>query len=160
MNVAICPGTFDPITNGHLDIIKRAMNLFDRLIVGVSADNYKQTLFSLEERVTLIKNVVRDYQLITVKPFSGLLIDFAHQEGAVAVVRGLRAVSDFEFEFQMSIMNKKLSDDIETVFLMTATEYSFISSSIIRQVASLGGCISGLVPPEVEQALLKRYGYL
>lgn len=158
--MAICPGTFDPITNGHLDIIKRAMNLFDRLIVGVSADNYKQTLFSLEERVTLIKNVVRDYQLITVKPFSGLLIDFAHQEGAVAVVRGLRAVSDFEFEFQMSIMNKKLSDDIETVFLMTATEYSFISSSIIRQVASLGGCISGLVPPEVEQALLKRYGYL
>ena len=158
--MAICPGTFDPITNGHLDIIKRAMDLFDRVIIGVSADNYKQTLFSLEERVALIKDVVKDYPKAAVKPFSGLLVDFARQEKAIAVVRGLRAVSDFEFEFQMSIMNKKLADDIETVFLMTATEYSFISSSIIRQVASLGGCIRGLVPPPVEQALLKRYSQL
>ncbi len=160
MRTAICPGTFDPITNGHLDIIKRAINLFDRVIIGVSADNNKQTLFSLAERVSLIERVTEECPKVTVKSFSGLLIDFAHQEKAVAVVRGLRAVSDFEFEFQMSIMNKKLSNDVETLFLMTATEYSFISSSIIRQVASLGGCIKGLVPSVVEQALLERYGYI
>ncbi|GEA13820.1 MAG: pantetheine-phosphate adenylyltransferase [Moorella sp. (in: firmicutes)] len=160
MRVAVYPGTFDPITNGHLDIIRRAIGIFDRVIVGVAADNYKETLFSLEERVKLIKAVTRDWPAVTVKAFSGLLVDFAHQEGAVAIVRGLRAVSDFEYEFQMSIMNKKLAGDLETIFLMTATEYSFISSSIIRQAASLGGCIRGLVPPEVERALLQRYGFL
>lgn len=160
MRVAVYPGTFDPITNGHLDIIRRAVEIFDRVVVGVAQDNYKNTLFSLEERVQLVRDVTRDCPTVTVKSFSGLLVDFARQEGAVAIVRGLRAVSDFEYEFQMSIMNKKLASDLETVFLMTATEYSFISSSIIRQVASLGGCIRGLVPPEVEQALLKRYGFL
>ncbi|MBE3571934.1 MAG: pantetheine-phosphate adenylyltransferase [Moorella humiferrea] len=160
MRVAVYPGTFDPITNGHLDIIRRAVEIFDRVVVGVAQDNYKNTLFSLEERVQLVRDVTRDWPTVTVKSFSGLLVDFARQEGAVAIVRGLRAVSDFEYEFQMSIMNKKLAGDLETVFLMTATEYSFISSSIIRQVASLGGCIRGLVPPEVEQALLKRYGFL
>nr|WP_277997915.1 pantetheine-phosphate adenylyltransferase [Moorella glycerini] len=158
--MAVYPGTFDPITNGHLDIIRRAIGIFDRVIVGVAADNYKETLFSLEERVKLVKAVTRDWPMVTVKAFSGLLVDFAHREGAVAIVRGLRAVSDFEYEFQMSIMNKKLAGDLETVFLMTATEYSFISSSIIRQAASLGGCIRGLVPEEVERALLQRYGFL
>lgn len=159
MSIAVCPGTFDPITNGHLDIIKRATSLFDRVIVGVSADNNKKTLFSLNERVALIESVVRDMEKITVKPFSGLLVDFASQEGAVAIVRGLRAISDFEYEFQMSIMNKKLAEDIETIFLMTDSEYSFLSSSTIRQVVSLGGCIHGLVPPEVETALLRKYGF-
>ncbi|WP_258359549.1 pantetheine-phosphate adenylyltransferase [Moorella sulfitireducens (nom. illeg.)] len=160
MRVAVYPGTFDPITNGHLDIIRRAVGIFDRVIVGVAADNYKEPLFSLDERVKLIKEVITEWPTVTVKPFSGLLVDFARREGAVAVIRGLRAVSDFEYEFQMSIMNKKLAGDLETVFLMTATEYSFISSSIIRQVASLGGCIRGLVPPGVERALLQRYGFL
>lgn len=160
MRVAVYPGTFDPITNGHLDIIRRAVEIFDRVVVGVAQDNYKNTLFSLEERVQLVQDVTRVWPTVTVKSFSGLLVDFARQEGAVAIVRGLRAVSDFEYEFQMSIMNKKLAGDLETIFLMTATEYSFISSSIIRQVASLGGCIRGLVPPEVERALLKRYGFL
>ncbi|AKX94687.1 pantetheine-phosphate adenylyltransferase [Neomoorella thermoacetica] len=160
MKVAVYPGTFDPITNGHLDIIRRAVSIFDRVVVGVAADNYKKTLFSLEERVELVRTVTRDIPGVTVKSFSGLLVDFARREEAVAIVRGLRAVSDFEYEFQMSIMNKKLASDLETVFLMTATEYSFLSSSIIRQAASLGGCIHGLVPPEVERVLLKRYGFL
>ncbi len=160
MQVAVYPGTFDPITNGHLDIVRRAADIFTRVVVGVAADNYKETLFSLEERVKLIRTVTRDIEGVIVKPFSGLLVDFARQEGAIAIIRGLRAVSDFEYEFQMSIMNKKLAGNIETIFLMTATEYSFISSSIIRQVASMGGCIRGLVAPEVEQALLQRYGFL
>lgn len=160
MKVAVYPGTFDPITNGHLDIIRRAVSIFDRVVVGVAADNYKKPLFSLEERVDLVRTVTGDIPGVTVKSFSGLLVDFARREKAVAIVRGLRAVSDFEYEFQMSIMNKKLASDLETVFLMTATEYSFLSSSIIRQAASLGGCIHGLVPPEVEEVLLRRYGFL
>ncbi|MGI9862001.1 pantetheine-phosphate adenylyltransferase [Moorella naiadis] len=157
--MAVYPGTFDPITNGHLDIIRRAIGLFDRVIVGVAEDNYKETLFSLAERVYMVRAVTGDMPGVEVKSFTGLLVDFARREGAVAIVRGLRAVSDFEYEFQMSIMNKKLAADLETVFLMTATEYSFLSSSIIRQVASLGGCIRDLVPPQVERVLLQRYGF-
>ncbi|WP_434075087.1 pantetheine-phosphate adenylyltransferase [Moorella naiadis (nom. illeg.)] len=159
MKMAVYPGTFDPITNGHLDIIRRAIGLFDRVIVGVAEDNYKETLFSLAERVYMVRAVTGDMPGVEVKSFTGLLVDFARREGAVAIVRGLRAVSDFEYEFQMSIMNKKLAADLETVFLMTATEYSFLSSSIIRQVASLGGCIRDLVPPQVERVLLQRYGF-
>jgi len=157
LRVAVYPGTFDPITNGHLDVIKRSCKLFDRIIIGVAGDNYKNTLFSLEERVALVREVTRGLEGVEVKAFQGLLMDFVRREGACAVVRGLRAVSDFEYEFQMSIMNKKLSEEVETVFLMTATEYSFLSSSIIRQVASLGGCIRGLVPPAVERALYKKF---
>ena len=157
MRVAVYPGTFDPITNGHLDVIKRACKLFDRVIVGVARDNYKQTLFSLEERVRLAREVTQDIPGVEVKAFQGLLVDFVRREGACAIIRGLRAVSDFEYEFQMSIMNKKLAEEVETVFLMTATEYSFLTSSIIRQVASLGGCIRGLVPPVVELALYEKF---
>lgn len=157
MRIAVYPGTFDPITNGHLDVIKRACKLFDRIIVGVARDNYKQTLFSLEERVKLVQEVTRDIPGVEVKAFQGLLVDFVRREGACAIIRGLRAVSDFEYEFQMSIMNKKLAEEVETVFLMTATEYSFLTSSIIRQVASLGGCIRGLVPPAVELALYEKF---
>lgn len=157
MRIAVYPGTFDPITNGHLDIIKRACKLFDRVIVGVARDNYKQTLFSLEERVKLAQEVTQDIPGVEVKAFQGLLVDFVRREGACAIIRGLRAVSDFEYEFQMSIMNKKLAEEVETVFLMTATEYSFLTSSIIRQVAALGGCIRGLVPPIVELALYEKF---
>jgi pantetheine-phosphate adenylyltransferase len=157
VRIAVYPGTFDPITNGHLDVIKRACKLFDRVIVGVARDNYKQTLFSLEERVRLAREVTQDIPGVEVKAFQGLLVDFVRREGACAIIRGLRAVSDFEYEFQMSIMNKKLAEEVETVFLMTATEYSFLTSSIIRQVASLGGCIRGLVPPVVELALYEKF---
>lgn len=159
MRVAVYPGTFDPITNGHVDVLNRACKLFDRVIVGVARDNYKQTLFSLDERVELVREVTRDIPGVEVKAFHGLLIDFVRREGACAIIRGLRAVSDFEYEFQMSIMNKKLAEEVETVFLMTATEYSFLTSSIIRQVASLGGCIRGLVPPAVELALYEKFNW-
>lgn len=159
MRIAVYPGTFDPITNGHLDVIKRACKLFDRVIIGVAKDNYKQTLFSLDERVELVREVTKDIAEVEVKAFQGLLVDFVRREGACAIIRGLRAISDFEYEFQMSIMNKKLAEEVETVFLMTATDYSFLSSSIIRQVASLGGCIRGLVPPAVELALYEKFNW-
>ncbi|MGB9660944.1 MAG: pantetheine-phosphate adenylyltransferase [Moorellaceae bacterium] len=159
MRIAVYPGTFDPITNGHLDVIKRACKLFDRVIIGVAKDNYKQTLFSLDERVELVREVTKDMAEVEVKAFQGLLVDFVRREGACAIIRGLRAISDFEYEFQMSIMNKKLAEEVETVFLMTATDYSFLSSSIIRQVASLGGCIRGMVPPVVELALYEKFNW-
>ncbi|TDA63453.1 MAG: pantetheine-phosphate adenylyltransferase [Clostridia bacterium] len=155
--VAVYPGTFDPFTNGHLDIAVRATKLFDRVIIGVAEENYKDNLFSLEERVSLVREVVKGYDRIAVTGFFGLLVDFAVANGAIAVVRGLRAVSDFEYEFQMSLMNKKLREDIETVFLMTSSEYAFLSSRIIKQIASLNGCIDGLVPPLVEAALRRKF---
>ncbi|MGB9886622.1 MAG: pantetheine-phosphate adenylyltransferase [Moorellales bacterium] len=157
MRKAVYPGTFDPITNGHLDIVERAAKLFDRLVIGVAAENYKQNLFSLEERVDLVRNVTTHLANVEVTGFNGLLMDFVHAQGAQAIIRGIRAVSDFEYEFQMYLMNKKLDDQVETIFLMTANEYSFLSSSIIKQVAALGGCITGLVPPQVERALIERF---
>ncbi|MDK2820949.1 MAG: pantetheine-phosphate adenylyltransferase [Clostridia bacterium] len=157
MNIAVCSGTFDPVTNGHLDIIKRATSFFDKVIVGVAADNNKNTLFPLEERLRMVEMTTRDMDKVTAKSFSGLLVDFAQREGAKAIVRGLRAVSDFEYEFKMASMNKKLNNEIETVFLMTSSKYSYLSSSVVRQVASLGGCIKGLVPPEIEKILVERY---
>lgn len=157
MTIAVYPGTFDPVTNGHLDIIKRASSLFDRVVIAVAADNYKNNLFSLEERTDLLKQVTADIENVEVKSFSGLLVDFVRQNNASIIVRGLRAVSDFEYEFQMSLMNKKLARDVETIFLMTDTDYSFLSSSIIKQASALGGCIKGLVPPVVQDALEKKY---
>lgn len=155
--IAVYPGTFDPFTNGHLDIACRATKLFDRVIMGVAVENYKDNLFSLEERVELVRRVVEPFPQISVEGFDALLIDFARRKQAQAIIRGLRALSDFEYEFQLALMNKKLNDDIETVFLMTSVEYAFISSRIIKQVASLGGCVEGLVPPLVEKALVERY---
>lgn len=156
MTIAVYPGTFDPITNGHLDIICRGAKLFERVVIGVAVDNYKQNLFSLEERIDLVKQVTLHLDNVQVEGFSGLLVDFVRRQGAHAVIRGLRAVSDFEYEFQLAMMNKKLAPEVETVFLMTTNEYSFLSSSIIKQVAALGGCIHGLVPREVEQALKSK----
>lgn len=157
MRIAVYPGTFDPVTNGHLDILARATRLFDRVIVAVAAENYKQNLFTLKERVDLLRAEVGHMPGVEVEGFDGLLMDYVRSKGAVAIVRGLRAVSDFEYEFQLSTMNKKLSDEVETVFLMTASDYSFLSSSIIKQVAVLGGCIRGLVPPGVERAMAEKY---
>jgi pantetheine-phosphate adenylyltransferase len=157
MRRAIYPGTFDPFTNGHLDIVERAAGLFDEVIIAVAKDNYKKSLFNAEERIFLLKSVTKDMGNVRVAAFDGLLMDFASSQGANVVVRGLRAISDFEFEFQLSLMNKKLNEKIETVFFMTANEYSFISSSIIKQVASLGGSVCGLVPTIVSNALVEKY---
>jgi pantetheine-phosphate adenylyltransferase len=152
---AIYPGSFDPITNGHLDVLQRAVGLFDELVVAVARDNAKQSLFSVEERVSLIQEVVR-IPNVRVVPFDGLLVDFAARENAVALVRGLRAVSDFEFEFQLALMNRKLSPALETVFLMPREELTYISSRIVKEIARLGGNVDLFVPPSVAQALRSR----
>lgn len=157
MGTCIYSGTFDPVTNGHMDIIRRGAALFDRLIIGVAKDNYKNVLFSDEERIDILKEVTSDLPNVEVETFSGLLMDYCREKGASTVIRGLRAVSDFEYEMQMALMNKKLNPNVETVFLMTGQQYSFISSSIIKDVASLGGCITGLVPPLVEKRILEKY---
>ena len=157
MRICIYPGTFDPITNGHLDIITRAAGLFDKVIIAVAEDNYKKVLFSDEERLEMIREVTAEFDHVCVESFSGLLMDYCREKDAVAVIRGLRAVSDFEYEMQLALMNKKINPDVETVFLMTGQQNSFISSSIIKDVASLGGCISGLVPPSVEKHILAKY---
>ncbi|MGF7185644.1 pantetheine-phosphate adenylyltransferase [Desulfitispora alkaliphila] len=157
MKKAIYPGTFDPVTNGHMDIIKRATGLFDEVIVAIAVENYKNNLFSLEERLELLEEEVKEYDNVTITSFDGLLMEFAEETGSVAVIRGLRAVSDFEYELQLALMNKKLNKNVETMFLMTDSKYSFISSSIIKQVASLQGSVCGLVPKNVEDALKAKY---
>lgn len=156
MRKAIYPGTFDPVTHGHLDIAKRAAKLFDTLLIGVAEDTAKNPLFSLDERLDFLRSQFEGLPNVEVKPFSGLLVNFAKEEKCCTIIRGIRAVSDFEYEFQLSLMNKKLSPDLETVFLMTSSDYLFLSSNIIKQVSSLGGCIEGLVPPDVAKALYKK----
>ena len=156
MRIAIYPGTFDPITYGHLDIINRATKLFDKLIIGVAQDTGKETLFDIDERLNLVRNQISEMVNIEVKSFSGLLVNFAKKENCCTIIRGIRVISDFEYEFQLSLMNKKLAPELETVFLMTSSEYLFFSSSVAKQVSSLEGCIEGLVPPDVAKALYKR----
>ena len=153
MRRAIYPGSFDPITNGHLDVIERAAKLFDQVIVAVAVNDQKQSLFTAEERVCLIEEGVKDLPNVTVASFSGLLVEFARRQSANAVVRGLRAVSDFEFEFQMALMNRKLDEQIETIFLMPAEQYTYLSSRIVREVSRFGGNIQPFVPECVEKAL-------
>lgn len=157
MRTAIYPGTFDPVTNGHLDILKRAAEFFDEVIIAVAVDSNKSTLFSLEERIQLLNEATKDMPCMQVKGFEGLTVEFARECGAIAIIRGLRAMQDFEYEFQLALMNKKLATDIETVFLMTQSEFSFISSSSIKWAASLNGSITEFVPAHVEQALLNKY---
>lgn len=157
MRIAVYPGTFDPVTNGHLDILFRAVGLFDKVIIAVADASNKDTLFSLEERQELLRSATKEIAGIEVSSFDGLTVDFAREYGAVALIRGLRAISDFEYEFQLALMNKKLAPDIETVFLMTKSEYSFISSSAIKWAASLKGSIAEFVPPNVETALKEKY---
>ncbi|MBU3091609.1 pantetheine-phosphate adenylyltransferase [Clostridium sp. CM028] len=156
MKKAICPGSFDPITNGHLDIIKRASRVYDELIVGVLVNPEKKCLFSVDERIEQIKNVVKNLPNVRVKKFSGLLVQLMNQEGASVIVKGLRSVLDFEYEFQMASMNNKLDPSKETVFMMTKTEYSYISSSSVKQVAMLGGCIEELVPEEIIPDIIRK----
>ena len=156
MKIAVYAGTFDPITNGHLDIALRASCLFDRIIIAVAKENYKNTLFDLDERCQLVREALAGQENITVEPFDGLLVDFCRQQGATSIIRGLRAVSDFDKEFQMALLNRRLNGGIETVFLMSDAKYLYISSSIIRNSAVLGGNIQDLVPPCVAAALKKK----
>lgn len=157
MRIAIYPGTFDPVTNGHLDILKRATEFFDKVIIAVAVDSNKKTLFSLEERIQLIETAIQDLPQVKVQGFEGLTVEFARQCGAIAIIRGLRAMQDFEYEFQLALMNKKLAPDIETIFLMTQSEFSFISSSSIKWAASLKGSVSEFVPTHVELAMYKKF---
>ena len=153
MTVAICPGTFDPITCGHMDVITRAYKYFNRFIVAVAVNPFKQPLFTLEERVHMLHKVTAGMQGVEVSSFDTLLINFARKTGATAIVKGLRAISDFEYEFQMSQINQAMDEEIETFFVMANPEYTFISSSAVREVAAYGGSITGLVPLSVEAEL-------
>jgi pantetheine-phosphate adenylyltransferase len=155
--IAVCPGSFDPVTYGHLDIITRAAKVFDELYVVVLNNSSKKPLFSVEERIELIDTVTKNIPNVKVDSFQGLLVDYAESVNADAIIRGLRAVSDFEYEMQITSMNRVLSDKIETFFIMTNNQYSFLSSSIVKEVAKYEGKISELVPPEVEQALIKKF---
>ncbi len=156
MQIGIYPGSFDPITNGHLDIIERASKICDKVIVAVLKNTNKNPMFTLEERVALIEEVVAPYENVEVACFSGLLVEYAKQQKANVIIKGLRAVSDFEYEFQMALMNRKLCPEVETVFLMTSSKNSYLSSSIVKEVARFGGCIEGLVPDNIKQAILKK----
>jgi len=151
--IALYPGTFDPITNGHLDLVHRATNLFDEVIVAIASNQKKQPRFSLEERIELAEKALADCPNVTIKGFDTLLVDFAKSQNATILIRGLRAVSDFEYEFQLASMNRNLSPDIESIFLMPSDEYSFISSSLVKEVAALGGDVSNFVHPLVYEAL-------
>ena len=158
MRTALYPGTFDPITNGHLDLVKRALRLFDRLIVAVGTARDKAPLFTVEERVELIRAALRGIDDVEVMSFKGLLVDVVRDEGASAIIRGLREVSDFEYEFQMALMNRRLASEIETVFLMPSEKYTYLDSTIVKEVVRLGGDVEGLVPEAVHEALLAKCG--
>ncbi|MEW6274332.1 MAG: pantetheine-phosphate adenylyltransferase [Bacillota bacterium] len=157
MAKAVYPGSFDPLTYGHLDVIERAASLFEEVIVAVSRNASKKPLFSVAERVDMLKAVLAPFPNVKVDSFDGLTVNYARSRGANAIIRGLRAISDFENEFMMALTNKKLAPAIDTVFLMTRAEYSFISSSGVKEVASFGGCVKELVPPEVEQRLIRKF---
>jgi len=154
--IAIYPGSFDPITNGHLDLIQRGAKMFDRLIVSILRNDAKLPLFSVEERMEMLREVLHVYPNVAVESFDGLLVDYASARGATVLLRGIRAISDYEYELQMALMNRRLQPDIETVFMMANEAYSFISSRLVKQVFSLGGNIAGLVPPSVEERLNNR----
>ena len=156
MDICVYPGSFDPLTNGHLDIILRAAGLFDRLVVAVGNNEAKRPAFSIEERLEFIGNVLGAREGIEITSFSGLLVDFCRRVGARVVIKGLRAMSDFEFEFQTALLNKSLEPDIETLFMMTGVSYSYLSSSAVREIARNGGCIDGLVPECIKDRIMAR----
>jgi len=154
---AVYPGTFDPITNGHLDILSRGGRMFDRIIVAILMNPDKDPLFPLEERVEILRSVVSRWSNVQVETFDGLLVEFARSRGAQVIVRGLRALSDFEYEFQMTLMNQRLEPGIQTVFMMPSETYSYVSSRLVKEVARLGGDVTGLVPAEVVERLKRRF---
>ena len=157
MVAVVYPGTFDPITNGHTDIIARATRLFDRVVLAVAANPGKQPVFSLDERVSMVRAAIESMPRVEIVPFRTLLMDFVRAQGAQAVLRGLRAVSDFEYEFQLASMNRRLAPEVETLFLTPAEQYAYISSSLVREIAALGGDVSEFVHPVVQRALRSRY---
>ncbi|NCN10596.1 MAG: pantetheine-phosphate adenylyltransferase [Leptospira sp.] len=155
--LAVYPGSFDPLTNGHLDLIKRALQLYDKIIIAVATNSRKNTLFSVEERIDLIKNVTKEWDRIEIDTFDGLTVDYARKREAKIIIRGLRAVTDFDYEYAISLMNSKLAPEVETVFLMANNEHSFISSTIVKEVARHGRAVSNQVPELVNAALLRKY---
>jgi pantetheine-phosphate adenylyltransferase len=157
MRTVIYPGSFDPLTNGHLDVIHRATKLFDRVIVAVAHSESKHPMFTLEARVEMVKEALRGWPNLEADSFEGLLIDYVERRSAQAVIRGLRAVSDFEFEFQMALMNRKLNERIETIFMMPKDTYTFLSSRIVKEIAQLGGDVSTFVPAHVQAALVEKF---
>jgi len=156
--IAIYPGSFDPVTNGHLDIIKRGLKIFDKIIVTILHNPQKKTLFSLAERIDLLETCLADCDNVEVASYDGLLVDYAELRRAHAILRGMRAVSDFEYEFQLALMNRKLKREIQTVFLMTGLRWIFTSSSIIKEAAQFGGDVDDMVPPEVNRKLMEKIG--
>jgi pantetheine-phosphate adenylyltransferase len=155
---AVYPGSFDPLTFGHLDVVERSVRLFDRVVIAILTNPAKEALFSVEERCDMIDKAVRKrYPNVEVDVFHGLLVDYVKEKNAQVIVRGIRAVTDYEYEFQMALMNRRLAPGVETVFMMPAEQYSYLSSRLVKEIASLGGSVEGLVPPQVEKRLRKRF---
>ena len=155
--IAIYPGTFDPLTNGHIDLVQRTLTIFDEVIIAVAPGSKKNPLFTAEERIILIQDAIKEFKGASVESFDNLLVHYAKDKGSVAIIRGLRAISDYEYELQMALMNRRLDSTVETVFMMPSEEHTFISSSIVKEVASFGGPVKGLVPKAVEKALKEKY---
>jgi len=155
--IAVYPGSFDPITNGHLDIVQRGLEVFDELIIAVARNSEKAGLFTIEERIAMIEDVVKGQERLRVDTFDGLLVNYVVERGATVILRGLRAVSDFEYEFQIAQMNRNVENQVETLFMMTSVPYGYLSSSIVKEVASLGGPIDQFVPKAISQALAKKF---
>jgi pantetheine-phosphate adenylyltransferase len=157
-HIAVYPGTFDPVTNGHIDLVERSLRIFDEVIIAIAENPKKMPLFPLDERISLFKSVTTNFNHIIIEGFDGLLVDYVKTKKAVAIIRGLRAISDFEYEMQMALMNRRLNNNIETVFMMPNEAYSFITSTIVKEAASYGGDISSLVPQVVVEKLKKKFG--
>ena len=156
MKIAIYPGTFDPVTNGHIDILERALKLFDKVIITIARNTAKNPLFTEEERIMLLRQVTKRFKNVEVDSFEGLLVEYVEKRGAISVVRGLRAMTDFEYELQMALMNRKLDETMETIFLMPNEKYTYLSSNFVREIARLGGDVSKFVPPVVLKALHQK----